>query len=271
MAAGRDAPNRRLVTSPVFILSPIRSGSTLLRCLLDTHSRIRAPHELHLGDLRVTPDGPYVCAALDAAGLAVDEVEHLLWDRVLHHQLTQSAADIIVDKTPGNLLQWRRLIRCWPRARFVFLLRHPAHLLESALATRPDHDLGETTWLVTTYLNALIEARAKLPGLTVRYEDLTTQPEYTTRSLCEYLDVPWEPSMLDYGRADHGPFRWGIGDYGERISAGKVLPGRARPSHADVPAQLRELCAELGYLDENAASASTRTYTAEGARTQRRR
>src|SRR5690625_2515261 len=33
----------RQVDSPVFVLSPVRSGSTLLRMLLNSHSRIRAP------------------------------------------------------------------------------------------------------------------------------------------------------------------------------------------------------------------------------------
>ncbi|MFJ8165549.1 hypothetical protein ACIRBY_32180 [Streptomyces sp. NPDC096136] len=38
----------RLVPSPVFLLSAVRSGPTLLRCVLDSHSRLHAPHELHL-------------------------------------------------------------------------------------------------------------------------------------------------------------------------------------------------------------------------------
>lgn len=63
----------RLVPSPVFILSSIRSGSTLLRCILDTHSRIRAPHELHLADLEVQLTSPYVQLAMQTAGLEASE------------------------------------------------------------------------------------------------------------------------------------------------------------------------------------------------------
>ncbi|MFC7591929.1 sulfotransferase [Nonomuraea antimicrobica] len=50
----------RLVKSPVFVISPVRSGSTLLRMLLNSHSRIRAPHELHLRTIGVelTPASP---------------------------------------------------------------------------------------------------------------------------------------------------------------------------------------------------------------------
>ncbi|MGH3712927.1 MAG: sulfotransferase family protein [Micromonosporaceae bacterium] len=248
-AGGPPLDPERLVSSPVFVLSSIRSGSTLLRCLLDTHPRIRAPHEMHLADLQVRPDGPYVRLAMAVSGLDNDEIEHLLWDRLLHRELMRSGADVIVDKTPGNLLLWRRLARCWPQARFVFLLRHPAHILQSALAGRPECDPASTTELVFTYLRALHEARDELPGLTVRYEDLTTKPAQVTRGLCDYLQVPWEATVLDYGRVDHGPFVWGIGDFGAKIKTGVVLPGRVAPPVADVPAELRPICADLGYLD----------------------
>jgi LPS sulfotransferase NodH len=77
----------RLVESPVIVLCTTRSGSTLLRCLLDAHPAIRAPHELHLADLRVELASPYVRMSLDVAGLEVAEVEHLLWDRLLHREL----------------------------------------------------------------------------------------------------------------------------------------------------------------------------------------
>lgn len=43
----------RLSSEPVFILSPVRSGSTLLRSMLDAHSLIHAPHESHVRRLAV--------------------------------------------------------------------------------------------------------------------------------------------------------------------------------------------------------------------------
>ena len=38
----------RLLKEPAFVLSTVRSGSTLLRMLLDSHSQIHSPHEMHL-------------------------------------------------------------------------------------------------------------------------------------------------------------------------------------------------------------------------------
>lgn len=263
---GQDGPPARLVESPVFILSAVRSGSTLLRCVLDTHSCIHAHHELYLADMTVRADDVKVARSLDASGLAVRELEHMLWDRMLHHLLAQSGKRIIVDKTPINVAHWRRLAECWPHARFVFLLRHPAHVLESMLAsvngrlgTELDmrygagnaHQKWRTPGAAQGYLlmllGALVEARASLPGLTVRYEEVTADPEKATQSLCDFLDVPWEPDMIEYGRVPHGPKGVFLGDDSERLDAGRVLPARPVPPLRDVPQELHASCRALGY------------------------
>jgi hypothetical protein len=115
----------RLVQSPVFILSPPRSGSTLLRVLLNSHSMIRSPHELYLGDLEVNLSEFRSAIAMKQLGLGRTELEYLLWDRLLHHELILSGKQLIIEKTPANALVWRRIHECWPAARYIFLLRHP--------------------------------------------------------------------------------------------------------------------------------------------------
>jgi hypothetical protein len=101
--------------------------------------------------------------------------------------------------------------------------------------------------LVTTYLHELRDAMATLPGLAVRYEDLTGHPAATTARICRFLHVDWEPQMCDYGRVDPGPLRFGIGDFGDKIRSGRIQPRPAPPSTDPLPAQLRDLCCGLGY------------------------
>ena len=237
----------RLVQSPIFILSSIRSGSTLLRCLLDTHPLIHAPHELHLVDLNVGIDEHFAALAMRIAGLDQRELEHLLWDRVLHRELTRSGKQLIVEKTPTNLLRWRRISECWPNARYLFLLRHPVHIVESAIAGRPHAAPAESVDLVTLFLTRLVEAQQALPGLTVRYEELTADPHRVTRQVCSHLGVDWEPAMVAYGAQDHGPYVQGIGDFSDRIRSGVVQPSRPQPDPAEIPEELRDLCRTLSY------------------------
>ncbi len=233
----------------MFVLSSIRSGSTLLRCLLNSHPRIYAPHELHVAELGVDLSTRYVRLATDVAGLDQDELTHLLWDRVLHRQLTAAGKDVIVDKTPSNVLVWQRIAACWPEARFVFLLRHPARILDSALEVRaPDKTVDDVHDMVEDFLTAMRDAMANLDGLTVRYEDLTHDPATVTQQLCTFLGVAWDPAMLDYGRHDHGPFVPGIGDFTAEIRTGRILPETVQIDPSDVPEALRPAGRAWGYL-----------------------
>ncbi|MGL5864348.1 MAG: sulfotransferase family protein [Dermatophilaceae bacterium] len=238
----------RLVPSPVFVLCPIRSGSTLLRCILNSHSRICAPHELHVADLEVDLTTTRVQLGMTTAGLSGAGLEHLLWDRVLHQQLRTSGKDVVVDKTPGNLLLWRRLRDCWPEARFVFLRRHPARILASALAGRSgDQTADHVTNLVLRYLELMDEAAQELPGHQVTYESLVRDPAKVVAELCEQIGVGFEPGMLEYGRSDHGPFVFGIGDFGSGIRSGRVLDGEAGIDPATIPDQFRAATRRWGY------------------------
>ncbi|MCL6671005.1 MULTISPECIES: sulfotransferase family protein [Streptomyces] len=240
-------PAPRLVESPVFVLSSVRSGSTLLRVLLNSHSRVRAPHEMHLRTLHVHLSREFTADAMEALQLDKDELEHLLWDRVLHLELTRSGKDVIVDKTPPNALIWPRLHRCWPNARYILLLRHPGAVIASLTDRRTDPDHAAVRAEVLGYAEKLEEARRNLDAHVLRYEDLTADPEGATRALCAYLGVAWEPAMLDYGGKDHGTFRPQLGDWSATIRSGRVQPARTADAGAELPPRLAELAKAWGY------------------------
>jgi hypothetical protein len=238
----------RLVDSPVFILSSVRSGSTLLRVLLNSHSKIRAPHEMHLRTLHVNLARDFTAAAMKALELDKQELEHVLWDRVLHLELTRSGKDIIVDKTPPNTLIWPRLQRCWPHARYIVLLRHPGAVVTSLTNRRSDPDHEQIRAEVLDYSEKLEEARQNLDDAhVITYEELTADPEKITRGLCEYLGVPWESTMLDYGEKDHGTFRPQLGDWSETIKSGRIQSARPADPTAELPSRLAEVAKTWGY------------------------
>lgn len=239
----------RLVRSPAFVLSPVRSGSTLLRVLLNSHSRIRAPHELHLRHVHVRVSrARHVQLAMEALDLDRDELEYLLWDRIMHRELQRSGKEVFVDKTPQNVDIWRRLDRGWPEARYIFLIRHPAAIAESLSKAKPNVDPDVNADRVLELAQRLDTARADLPGRLVRYEDLCDDPGRVTKELCAFLQVPWEPTMLDYGSHSHGDFKFGIGDASANIRSGEVRAPRPLPTAAEIPLQLREQARVWGYL-----------------------
>lgn len=248
-AGGHEATGERLLLQPIFVLAPIRSGSTLLRLLLDGHSQLHAPHELHFRRLKVKPSTKLATNAMKELGLEVDDLEHLLWDRVMHRELVRSGKAYIVEKTPANVFIWRRIAECWPDARFIFLLRHPASVVTSWHESDPKkRSLDEAIDEVLTYLNALDEARRNLPGHTIRYEDLTQHSETTLRGVCDYLGIEWEPRMLEYGERRVGKLRRGLGDWRGKIRSGAIQAGRDLPDPSDVPERLVTISRTWGYL-----------------------
>ncbi|CAM5628309.1 Sulfotransferase OS=Streptomyces tendae OX=1932 GN=GUR47_32090 PE=4 SV=1 [Streptomyces tendae] len=247
--SAEELPAERLLRRPVFIISSIRSGSTLLRMMLGAHPRLHAPHELHIGRLEVSCANWFSERAMGALGLARGDLEHLLWDRVLHRELTRSGKEFVVEKTPANVYMYQRLRDCWPDARFVFLLRHPESTARSWHETDPVRRPHETAVTdVLRYMTAVEEARTvDADGFTVRYKDITDDPEREMRRLCAHLGVDYAPAMLHYGEKSGAELVRGLGDWRENIRTGSVQPGRALPGQDEIPERLRPLCAAWGY------------------------
>jgi hypothetical protein len=231
---------------PGFIFSSVRSGSTLLRMILNSHSQVYAPHELHLAHIKVDFEIPAAEKAVEALGLSERELTNMLWDRLLTTALDRSGKAILVEKTPNSVLMWNRFAQCWPDGRYIYLLRHPAAILDSWRRARTRQSEQDAVKSVTRYLRSLSEARRALPGHTVRYEDLTVDPAEEARRLCEYFEIAYEPDMVKYGTHDHGPMLAGLGDWQEKIRTGEVQAARPVPK-IELSDELQSLAVDLGY------------------------
>jgi hypothetical protein len=245
----------RLVRAPVFVMCTLRSGSTLLRVLMNSHSRIHAPHELHLRYISVNLEKKWSERSMKEMGLDAEGLRYLLWDRLLERELSTSGKPIIVDKTPNNVFIADKLRECWPDARFIFLLRHPAAIAESRREwfKGDNYDAEQNHDLIRRYCEALEGARQRFDGITIRYEDLTEDPAAITQQICDFLGIEWEPSMLEYGEKDHGRYKSGLGDWSENIKSGEVQ--KAKPPPPETPEPLRPIAAAWGYLTEDSPAA----------------
>lgn len=249
-----------MLAAPVFILSAARSGSTLLRAILGSHSRLYAPPELPLMHLEARAETRWIQTSLKALYLTKEELDHMLWDRVLADALARSGKPVIVVKTPSNVLLWQRIAVCWPDARFIFLLRHPAAVVASLRASwdpgwHPGRGGGidEVVDDSLRYMTKVEEARRALAGHTVRYESLTADPETVVGGLCRFLDVEFEPAMLDYGQFADARFGVGLGDNSVNIRSGRIQPATPPPRSGEISPELAEMCATWDYREPSGA------------------
>ena len=244
----------RMLTRPVFIFSPARSGSTLLRAILGSHTQLYAPPELPLLHMTARVETKWIQTSLRALHLTKEDLDHMLWDRVLADTLARSGKPVVVVKTPSNVLGWPRIAECWPDARFIFLLRHPAAVVAS-LHTSWDANwqkagtgsLERVTASALRYMRKVEEARNNLAGHTVRYEDLTADPETSVRQLCSFLGLAFQPAMLDYGQFADLRIAPGLGDASKNIRSGRIQPSTPPPRSAEVSPALAQMCATWDY------------------------
>ncbi|TCK18856.1 GT2 family glycosyltransferase [Thiogranum longum] len=206
----------------IFLLSLPRSGSTLLQRILGGHSQIHTLAEPWLMlnplyTLRKTGVSAEYDADLARQGLEdflaeLDDGSQVHLDAVRAYAarlygaaLAQSGKTIFLDKTPRYYQIIPELRACFPKAKFVFLLRNPAAVLSSTLQTWFDNDpekLNGTSNCRDLTAGAVFLADALRDfgdnAIVVHYEDLVSDPKQTIDVLCDQLGLTFEENVLDY-------------------------------------------------------------------------
>ena len=219
--------------APIFIVGVARSGTTLLASMLSTHTHLDCGPEsrffaryrhLSAAEKRRTVDpalwpGPAVDfiaslrnqdhAIVELFGLAHQDVTAWLASRppsvaTMLESLTVLHAEAAgkrrwVEKTPRHLLMIDTIRRLWPEAFIVRIVRDPRDVAlslagmpfakESVLGNlvRVDHDDRASRQRIES------DPRA----MTLRYEDLVTEPERELRRVCAFIGEAYEAGMLD--------------------------------------------------------------------------
>lgn len=212
-----------------FVIGCPRSGTTLLRAILDAHPALAVPPEsyflvpaLRRADRYASSDG------VDRSALLDDVVANLSWRQWALDEAALSAirddptlvtvAAVMraiyaayaetqgktryADKTPQHSLHVRLLATAFPEARFVHLLRDGRDVVPSLLEMPffPDR-FARAALFWQERVEGGLAARTLVGDdryHELRYEDLVADPERETRALCAFLDLSFEPAMLEY-------------------------------------------------------------------------
>ncbi|MEM1145779.1 MAG: sulfotransferase [Pseudomonadota bacterium] len=207
----------------VFLGGCPRSGTTLVQNMLDSHPHIAGgPEFLHLVDivgLRNKLHGSINKGWIDlfcSAEQVDDEVRRLI-ETLLLQFVDAQQVPLLSEKSPENILVFSELVQLFPEAKFIHIFRDPRAVVASLLATGArarakgeepaSHtaDLDSAVRFTRSCLRSGLKAEEAWPGRIHRvcYEELVEDPEGVTRSVCEYLEVPWSSEMLRPGEHTH--------------------------------------------------------------------
>ena len=251
--------------APIFVIGAPRSGTTLVRLILDSHPRISCGEETHfLRDLEAVVGRNWDLVATYGLPRAW-WIEHLrgLYETFQAEVLAHNGKVRWAEKDPTYTLHLPFIEELFPTAVYVHLLRD-GHDVVASFRDRWGYKsaarAARTEW--ARYVTAARELGRRLPDdrfLQLRYEELVADPETQGRRLFAFLGEPWDPTVLDFDPRDHSAtdrYQWFSAQ--QRAAGGEeatIYTSRVGAGGASLDPLLRtilqrrhgELLHELGY------------------------
>lgn len=258
-----ESPEHQVATAaaPIFVLGSMRSGSTMLRLILDSHENIAIGAETgFMGAVAAAKTIPGWRNGKDwytRLGWTEDELDIRLrefYAGMFQRYAGSQGARRWGDKTPFHTSHANHMAKVFPDAVFVGIVRHPGAVAAS-LGKKFHYAFDDAVSYWTATNLDLIRAAARLGSrfVLVRYEDLVVEGEPVIRELVDWLGESWSPAMLEHDRVqrDKGTPRAADGSTSTRDP---IDPRRAaswsrglRPEDRETLRGAGQLAAFLGY------------------------
>lgn len=216
---------------PIFIIGTERSGSNLLRLILNAHSEIAVPHpphvmsyfgplEKHYGDLsreanfrRLTRDViVHIRSHIHPWEIRIDEEELVTTASprdlfgiyaALYEQFMKAMGKRRWGCKSTFMIHYvKRILACYPEAKLIWLVRDPRDVALSSQSSvfNPYHPYYTAQlWAGQQELGLKLEAAYQPANLLrVYYEELIARPQETVERVCRFIGVTFEPTMLRF-------------------------------------------------------------------------
>ena len=255
----------------IFVVGNSRSGTTMTAHMLGRHPRVFAMNELHFFEQLWTPEDEerplstaeaedlaarLLCiqrdgylnqreasrfdkeaASLVAGMRAKPLTPARVFEEFLLREAVRGGKEIPCDHTPRNVFYLAEILKLYPEARIVSMVRDPRDVLLSQKRKykRRSQDKNVPrreslrSWVnyhpltISKLWSSSARAAQRFAGdervLAVRFEDLLSDPEGVTREICAFAGVEFDPELLQIPQ---------IGSSSERDRPEKTGINRAR-------------------------------------------
>ena len=213
-----------LASGLFFIVGAPRSGTTLVQSALSAHPRLHVPPETEFFLKFDSPPDPGAPArewdeyfgrwfSSDAwtdqglserefreAALATDRSARSIFLALMRTHAERAGKPRIGEKSPHHCRRVRRILRAFPDARFIHVVRDPRDVVASRLNvpwTRQSAIGLARSWCGIIREHERLAAELPEERYTsVRYEDFVSDPEPSARRLCAFLGEDYDPAVL---------------------------------------------------------------------------
>ncbi|WP_197046710.1 sulfotransferase family protein [Oceanobacillus salinisoli] len=226
--------NSKISCDPFFIIGSGRSGNTLLRAILTSHSDISIPPESYvlgsmvrkyqslnflnweelvkviIGELEAHPQFSTWEISLDPIYkrlLSLDSNKRTLANIIdliycFYSEQKFPGFKIWGDKTPLNTLNLKWIDKVFSKAKYIHIIRDGRDVVCSyKKANLYNIEEASCRWNKSIELSRSF-GKSKSPDryMEVRYEDLVRNPENEIKSICEFLQIEYNVNMLNFQR-----------------------------------------------------------------------
>jgi hypothetical protein len=260
-------PNPLTIESPVTLIAPGRSGTSLLSSLFDVH-----PDFFFAGETVNLIFGSWHAAEFSSCGIAplVEDGQPVPDIDRAARAVRQSFLTCVPDDKPSwfqkplgvpvvhsllfrddewhdiALWYWKVMRASFPKARYFTVLRNPCDVVLSSQAYWGYDQL--TLWRSVGLLSYILAHPSSPVDYAIRFEDLTRSPREVVDDLFSYLEVPFHECVMEAFGKVHVPSagREGITEAGtSRRANWDALDRRDAPERYVEP--IVELFAKFGY------------------------
>ena len=196
---------------PIFLIGFPRSGTTLLDTILRTNKSIEIIEEkpvlrnfLRNLDIKIKNDLNH----LDNLDKKFIQNMQRVYFEEREQYLENKKTKTVIDKMPLNIIYIAEILRFFPNAKFIFALRNPYDSVLSCFMQQFElnpamknftslessvilYDLVMKLW--TIYKDAF-----SINCHFIKYEDLVTDFEKTTKEIFKFLEIDWSDSTKNF-------------------------------------------------------------------------
>lgn len=218
--------DRRQLLPPCFLIGVYRSGTTLLRFILDSHSNIAVPPETNfLYEMAEIYQSEWVRKGLAGAGVDEERIKSLLKEfsaGILDNYAVAKKKSRWIDKTPAyiDILDFLNFLY-GEECKYIMLYRHGLDVANSLAGLYENNDLGGPAKILAdnrtgspkvNFARYWAEQCEKMLSFEethpeqchrILYENYTSEPQKYLPPVFEFLGESWEPNVLQFNEKPH--------------------------------------------------------------------
>jgi len=197
----------------IFICGAGHSGSTLLGMILGSHSHCFYAGEASKTSYFQRPETPIRKRMCKFCGFNCPVWSKLDLSKSLDiytQIMTITHKPVVIDST--KRIRWLQEKIAQVLAQdicpyLIFIQRDGRAVVNSRIRKSPSQDITE---IITEWVNKITATKelfttSALQKIKIHYEELATNPVPVINHLCDFLELPYEPPMLNYYLHEHHP------------------------------------------------------------------